>query len=133
MAFKYTAGAANAGDRFLVPDGIYEIECIDAKEKTSQKSGNPMLELNWQIVGENGEHGPKLKDWLVMSEAVMWRIDAFLTAIGKHPGEGVEIELEADDLIGTAVRARLKQEKDDKGTNMRVDAYLPPESETEFD
>ena len=63
----------------------------------------------------------------------MWRIDAFLAAIGKHPGEGVEIELEADELIGTAVRARLKQEKDAKGTIMRVDAYLLPESETEFD
>lgn len=131
---KYTAGSQNAGnDRFLVPDGIYEIECIDAKEKTSKTSGNPMMELNWQIVGKNGDHGPKLKDWLVMSEAVAWRIDSFLVAAGKHPGEGVEIELEADDLIGVAVRARLKQEKDTKGTNMRVDAYLGPEQESEFD
>jgi hypothetical protein len=130
---KYTTGSQTASnDRFLVPPGIYEIECIDAKEKTS-KGGNPMIELNWQIVGENGEHGPKLKDWLVMSEAVAWRIDAFLVAAGKHPGEGVEVELDADDLIGVAVRARLKQEKDAKGTNMRVDAYLGPEQESEFD
>jgi hypothetical protein len=129
---KYTTGSATTADRFLVPDGIYEIECIDAKEKTSTK-GNPMLELTWQIVGQNGDHGPRLKDWLVMSEAVMWKIDAFLVAAGKHPGEGVEFELEADDQIGTAVRARLKQEKDAKGTNMRVDAYLAPDSETEFD
>jgi hypothetical protein len=129
---KYTTGSATTADRFLVPDGIYEIECIDAKEKTSAK-GNPMLELTWQIVGKNGDNGPKLKDWLTMSEAVMWKIDAFLVSAGKHPGEGVEIELESDDLIGVAVRARLKQEKDAKGTNMRVDAYLAPESETEFD
>ena len=130
---KFTAGSQTASnDRFLVPDGVYEIECIDAREKTS-KGGNPMIELNWQIVGENGDHGPKFKDWLVMSEAVAWRIDAFLTAIGKHPGEGVEIELDADELIGVSTRARLKQEKDDKGTSMRVDAYLGPEQESEFD
>ena len=132
MALKYTTGSAEAGNRFLVPDGIYEMEVIDAKEKKSQ-AGNPMLELKWEIVGKNGDNGPQLKDWLVMSEAVMWKIDAFLVACGKHPGEGVEIELDADDLIGVAVRARLKQEKDAKGTNMRVDAYLAPESETEFD
>ena len=132
MALKYTTGSAEAGNRFLVPDGIYEMEIIDAKEKKSQ-AGNPMLEIKWEIVGKNGDNGPQLKDWLVMSEAVMWKIDAFLVACGKHPGEGVEIELDADDLIGVAVRARLKQEKDAKGTNMRVDAYLAPESETEFD
>lgn len=130
---KYTASSPTAAnDRFLVPDGIYEIECIDAREKTS-KGGNPMIEINWQIVGTNGDNGPKFKDWLVMSEAVAWRIDAFLVAIGKHPGEGVEVELEADDLIGVSTRARLKQEKDAKGTNMRVDAYLGPDKESEFD
>jgi hypothetical protein len=132
MAIKFTAGTATAGDRFLVPDGIYEMEIVNALEKTS-KGGNPMIELTWEIVGKNGDNGPKLKDWLTMSEAVMWKIDAFLVAAGKHPGEGVEIELDADDLIGVAVRARLKQRKDDKGTSMTVDAYLAPESETEFD
>ena len=134
MAIKFTAGSQTAGnDRFLVPDGIYEIECVEAIEKTSKSSGNPMIEIKWQVVGKNGDNGPKFKDWLVMSEAVAWRIDAFLIAAGKHPGEGVEVELDADDLIGVAVRARLKQEKDDKGTSMRVDAYLGPEQESEFD
>jgi hypothetical protein len=131
---RFTASNPAAGnDRFLVPDGIYEIECVEAIEKTSKSSGNPMIQLTWEIVGKNGDNGPRLKDWLVMSEAVAWRIDAFLVAIGRHPGEGVEIELDADDLIGVAVRARLKQEKDAKGTNMRVDAYLGPEQESEFD
>lgn len=68
-----------------------------------------------------------------MKESVAWKIDAFLVAIGRHPGEGVEVELDADNLIGVSTRARLKQEKDEKGTNMRVDAYLGPEQESEFD
>ena len=134
MAIKFTAGSQTASnDRFLVPDGIYEIECVEAIEKTSKSSGNPMIQLTWEIVGKNGDNGPRLKDWLVMSEAVAWRIDAFLVAIGRHPGEGVEVELDADELIGVSTRARLKQEKDAKGTNMRVDAYLGPEQESEFD
>ena len=129
---KFTAGSQTASnDRFLVPDGIYEIECVEAIEKTA-KSGNPMIQLTWEIVGKNGDNGPRLKDWLVMTEAVAWRIDAFLVAIGRHPGEGVEVELEADDLIGVSTRARLKQEKDAKGTNMRVDAYLGPDADDEF-
>ena len=131
---RFTAGSQTASnDRFLVPDGIYEIECVEAIEKTSKSSGNPMIQLTWEIVGKNGDNGPRLKDWLVMSEAVAWRIDAFLVAIGRHPGEGVEVELDADDLIGVSTRARLKQEKDAKGTIMRVDAYLGPEQESEFD
>lgn len=130
---KFTAGSQTASnDRFLVPDGIYEIECVEAIEKTA-KSGNPMIQLNWQVVGKNGDNGPKFKDWLVMTEAVAWRIDSFLLAIGRHPGEGVEVELDPDDLIGVSTRARLKQEKNDKGTSMRVDAYLGPEQESEFD
>lgn len=127
-----TANPAAGNDRFLVPPGIYEIECIDAREKTS-KSGNAMIELTWQIVGENGNHGPKFKDWLIASEAVAWRTDAYLTAIGRHPGEGVELDVEADDQIGVSTRARIKHEKDDKGTSMRVDAYLGPDKESEFD
>jgi hypothetical protein len=133
MALKYTTGSAEAGNRFLVPDGIYEVEVINAIEKTSKTSGQPMIELKVQVVGQNGDHGPKFFDWLVMSEGGAWKIDSFLVAAGKHPGEGVEIELEADDLIGVAVRARLKQRKKDNGTVMEVDAYLAPESETEFD
>lgn len=130
---KFTAGSQTASnERFLVPDGIYEIECVEAVEKTA-KSGNPMIQLTWEIVGKNGDNGPRLKDYLVMTESVAWRIDAFLVAIGRHPGEGVEVELDADDLIGVSTRARLKQEKDTKGTNMRVDAYLGPEQESEFD
>lgn len=40
-----TGNPAAGNDRFLVPPGIYEIECVEAIEKTS-KDGNPMIQLN---------------------------------------------------------------------------------------
>jgi hypothetical protein len=129
---KYTAGNASAGDRFLVPDGIYCVEVLDAKEKTS-KQGNPMIELKLQVVPGEGGSGPKFFDWLVMSESSAWKLDQFLAAAGKHPGEGVEIEIEPDDFIGMLITARLRQRKRDKGATMEVDAYIVPGTESEFD
>lgn len=128
---KYTTNNPSSSARFLVPDGIYEIEILDAKERTS-KSGNPMMELKCQV-HQNGESGPKFYDWLVMSEGAAWKIDNFLAAVGRHPGEGVEVDLDGDDLIGMTCRARLKQRKKDNGAVMEVDAYLTPEQESEFD
>lgn len=129
---KYTAGNASAGDRFLVPDGIYCVEVLDAKEKTS-KQGNPMIELKLQVVPEGGGSGPKFFDWLVMSESSAWKFDQFLAAAGKHPGEGVEMEIDPDDYIGMLITARLRQRKRDKGTTMEIDAYIVPGTASEFD
>ena len=129
---KYTAGNTSAGDRFLVPDGIYCVEVLDAKEKTS-KQGNPMIEFKLQVVPEGGGSGPKFFDWLVQSESSAWKIDQFLAAAGKHPGEGVEIEIDPDDYIGMLITARLRQRKRDKGATMEVDAYIVPGAASEFD
>lgn len=129
---KFTASNPQAGDRFLVPDGPYCVEVVDAKEKTS-KSGNPMIELKLEVRPEGGGSGPKFFDWLVMSEAAAWKFDQFLAAAGRHPGEGVEVDIEPDDLIGLLLTARLRQRKRDKGTTMEVDAYIVPGTESEFD
>jgi hypothetical protein len=129
---KYTAGNAQAGDRFLVPDGIYCVEIIDAKEKKS-KTGNPMIELKHEVRLDGGGSGPKFFDWLVMSDASAWKLDQFLAAAGRHPGEGVEVNIEADELIGLLLTVRLRQRKRDKGTTMEVDAYIVPGTESEWD
>ena len=129
---KYTAGNAQAGARFLVPDGLYCVEIIAAKEKTS-KSGNEMFELKLEVRPEGGGSGPKFFDWLVLSESTAWKMDQFLAAAGKHPGEGVEVDVDADDLIGLLLTARLRQRKRDKGTTMEVDAYIVPGAESEWD
>ena len=129
---KFVASNPQAGDRFLVPDGLYCVEVIDAKEKRS-KAGNDMIELKLEVKLEGGGSGPKFFDWLIISEAAAWKFDQFLAAAGRHPGEGVEIDVEPDDLIGLLLTARLRQRKRDKGTTMEVDAYIVPGSESEFD
>ena len=129
---KFVASNPQAGDRFLVPDGLYCVEVIDAKEKRS-KAGNDMIELKLEVKLEGGGSGPKFFDWLIISEAAAWKFDQFLAAAGRHPGEGVEIDVDPDDLIGLLVTARLRQRKRDKGTTMEVDAYIVPGSESEFD
>lgn len=129
---KFKTSNPQAGDRFLVPDGLYCVEAIDAKEKTS-KTGNPMIELKLEVKLEGGGSGPKFFDWLVLSESTAWKMDQFLAAAGKHPGEGVEVDVDADDLIGLLLTARLRQRKRDKGTTMEVDAYIVPGTESEWD
>lgn len=121
MALKYKVGNPEASS-FIVPNGEYTVRVEDAMEKTSN-SGNDMIELQLRIIRHDKTEGPAMKDWLVFSEKAYWRVDQFLIAAGKHPGEGEEVSLDADELIGVEVGASLVQEKTDEGTNMRVKRY----------
>lgn len=121
MALTYKAGNPTASS-YTVPDGEYTVRVEDAMEKTSN-SGNDMIQLQLRIIRHDKTEGPAMKDWLVFSEKAFWKVDQFLIAAGKHPGEGEEVSVDADELIGVEVRASLVQEKTDKGTNMRVERY----------
>ena len=122
MALTYKAGKPEASS-FIVPAGVYTLRVIEAEEDTS-KGGNDMVKLKLRVVKDDGKDGPALFDYLVFTESSFWKIDAFLKSADKHPGEGEEVELDCDDMIGWEVRAKLTVDTYNGKQSNKVDAYL---------
>lgn len=124
MALTYTTNAPEAKS-YLVPPGEYRLRIKDAEEQTS-KSGNPMVKLTLRVLKEDGTEGVAVHERIPFTPTTYWKVDLFLQACGKHPGEGVQVSLDVDEMVGWEFRARLKHEKLTNGsTDMAIDAYLP--------
>lgn len=108
----------NASGSLLTP-GEYEVRCVDAKNKRSEK-GNDMIEMVCRAVLPDGSESRKMFVHLVFISSCYWKIDQFLAAIGLHPGEGKSIDIDASDCIGQKFRAKVGVEKDRKGVEQNV-------------
>lgn len=124
MAFKYTAGSPE-GSSFSVPAGRYRLRVIGAEEDTS-KSGNDMIVLHHRIIMDDGRDGPQLSDYLTFSSSSGWKIDQFLSACDQHPGEGQDVDLDPDQMIGWECEAELAVETYNNKKSNKVKAYCPP-------
>ena len=122
MAITFKAGKP-ASSEFHVEAGDYKLRVVEASEDTS-KAGNDMIKLKLRVVRDNGSDGPALFDDLVFSEAAFWKVDTFLKSAGKHPGEGAEVALDPDDMIGWECMATLAVETYDGKKSNKVTAYL---------
>jgi hypothetical protein len=121
MPITFKAGNPES-KTFTVPAGDYTLRVIEAKEDTS-KSGNDMIKLSLAVVKEDGTNGVRLFDYLVFTEASRWKVDAFLQACGKHPGEGKSLDLDCDAMIGWEAEATLAIDKHEGKESNKVAAY----------
>lgn len=119
----YTAGTPQSQE-FHVKPGEYKFRVVDATEEKS-KAGNEQIKLKLKILLPGGKEAHSVFDYLVFTQSCFWRIDAFLKAIDKHPGENQSINVEASDCIGHEGRFRLVDEKQQDGSlRNKVDTYL---------
>jgi hypothetical protein len=118
---KYTASKPQSPQFKVLPAGEYPFRVLDAIEKRS-KSGNDMIELKI-AVGDSAAEEVTVFDYLVFDGKSEWKIDAFLTSCGMHPGEGVEADLNPNEFIGWEGRVRVKVEKYDGKDQNKVAAY----------
>lgn len=117
----YKAGNPESKASTLLEAGEYPFEVADAKEKTA-KSGNAMIELRLKV---GDDHPATVFDNLVFTPNAFWKIDQFLKAIGKHPGEGEDIDVEPFDLIGEKGTCKIKVGKNQSGDpKNEIEAYL---------
>lgn len=126
MALSFTTGDPSAlGGATHVEAGDYQLIVLGASEAQS-KAGSAMIKLELQVMGDsfpNGK-GPKLFDYLVFSQNTFWKLDQFLKAVGRHPGAGEAIEIEARDLVGLELAATLKLEMYDGRMSNKVADYI---------
>lgn len=126
MAIKFMAEKPKAPEFKVLKAGEYPFEIIDAKEGVTEKDGaklpkgTPKIELKLKVNDE-----VTIFDNLFFASQTFWKVDALLAAIGKHPGEGKDIEIEAWELVGEKGRVRVKVGKTQGGQDRNeVDAYI---------
>lgn len=129
MAISYTTGAPQSGGIDpVLPKGRYRFRTVGA-EQTKSKAGNPMIEFKARHIKDDGTEGRAVYGNLVFAEKALWKVDQFVAACGKHPGEGKELELEADDMIGWEFEADVEVTKDskDRDRNEFTNFIIPEE------
>jgi hypothetical protein len=115
MAITYTTGAPQGGGVDpILEKGRYTFRVADAEEKKS-KAGNPMIEFKARHLKEDGTTGRAVYGNLVFAEKALWKVDQFAAACGKHPGEGEDLTLDAEEMVGWEFVAEVEVTKDDKG------------------
>src|SRR5690348_4381414 len=87
----------------LLPDGEYIARVYSCVAKQS-KTGNFMLELEVHVEGQS------LKDWLVFSDAAMWKVISFCKSAGLEQAF-VDKALTEQLLVGKEVKVLIKTEE----------------------
>lgn len=106
------------------PRGAYDFEVLTAIDKRS-KSGNEMVELELRVHDRDGKTR-KLRDWLVESEGVAYKVRHFAAATGML-AQYEKGELKTDQMPGKTGRCKLGIEKgNDKYPDDRnkIDDYI---------
>jgi len=108
----------------LCKPGKYKVKIVDASDSVS-KNGNEVIELKLDVEMPDGTRGPRVYENLVFTEKVFWRIQEFLAAIGNHPEEGTEVEVESGDLIDRTCEAVLEVDSYNGTDRMKVKRWVP--------
>jgi hypothetical protein len=121
---SYTAGKPESkSGEFFLPAGAYKFRVIESKDDSSS-GGNAMIKLKIRLIKKDGTDGPSNYDYLVFNPKCFWKIDQFLKSVGKHPGEGKDIDIKAEELIGAQGEVSVKVETYEGNKENKVVNYL---------
>lgn len=101
-------------------EGVYHLQIAKVEEKNSS-TGNPMLSIEYDVVGVDGNR--KLWDNYVLIDKCLWKVKELFDALGIDTAEIVEIDV--NELVGMEVQAKVIQEEYNGETVNRVKKILP--------
>ena len=96
---------SNVPSREALAEGVYELQIAKVEEKLSS-SGNPMLKVEYDVLGVDGNR--KIWDNYVLIDKTMWKVKELFDALGFDTAAIVEID--AQELVGQTVQAKIIQE-----------------------
>ena len=106
--------------REALEEGVYNLRIANVEETTSS-TGNPMLKVEYDVLGVDGNR--KLWDNYVLIDKCLWKLKELFDALGVDTSEIVEMDV--TELVGMEVQAKVIQE-DYQGTMQnRVKKILP--------
>lgn len=101
-------------------EGIYTLR-IAKVEETKSSSGNPMLKVEYDVLGVEGNR--KLWDNYVLIDKCLWKVKELFDALGIDTSELVEMDV--TEMIGMEVQAKVTQETYNGDIMNRVKKVMP--------
>lgn len=101
-------------------EGMYNLVVAKVEETTSS-NGNPMLKVEYDVQGVEGNR--KLWDNYVLISSTMWKVKEFFVALGVDTEEIVEMDVA--ELVGAELQAKVIQEMYQGEVVNRIKKVLP--------
>jgi hypothetical protein len=108
-------------------DGAYDFQCVDAIEKESEKTRNPMIELQLDCFNADFTEKTRVIDRLVFVSNSYWKIDSFRKSTGEKIATGGKVSFEAENCIDRRGRLQLKTTSYNGRNRNEVDYYIEPD------
>ena len=101
-------------------EGVYHLQ-IAKVEETNSSTGNPMLKVEYNVLGVEGNR--KLWDNYVLIDKCLWKVKELFDALGIDTSELVEMDV--NELVGLEVQAKVIQETYNGDIMNRVKKVMP--------
>jgi hypothetical protein len=108
-------------------DGAYNFHCVDAMEKESEKTHNPMIELQLDVLNDDFTQKVRVVDRLVFTPNSYWKIDSFRKSTGEKIATGGKVSFEAEDCVDRKGRCQLKTTSYNGRNRNEIDYYIEPD------
>lgn len=111
---------SNVPSREALEEGVYTLQIAKAEE-TLSSTGNPMLKLEFDVMGVDGNR--KLWDNYVLIDKCLFKVQELFKAIGLD-ANGI-VEMDVQELVGQQVQAKVVQEEYNGDVVNRIKRILP--------
>ena len=101
-------------------EGVYHLQ-IAKVEETNSSTGNPMLKVEYDVLGVEGNR--KLWDNYVLIDKCLWKVKELFDALGIDTSSLVEMDV--NELVGLEVQAKVIQETYNGDIMNRVKKVMP--------
>ena len=101
-------------------EGVYHLQ-IAKVEETKSSTGNPMLKVEYNVLGVEGNR--KLWDNYVLIDKCLWKVKELFDALGIDTSALVEMDV--NELVGLEVQAKVIQETYNGDITNRVKKVMP--------
>lgn len=101
-------------------EGVYHLQ-IAKVEETNSSTGNPMLKVEYDVLGVEGNR--KLWDNYVLIDKCLWKVKELFDALGIDTSALVEMDV--NELVGLEVQAKVIQETYNGDIMNRVKKVMP--------
>lgn len=101
-------------------EGVYHLQ-IAKVEETNSSTGNPMLKVEYNVLGVEGNR--KLWDNYVLIDKCLWKVKELFDALGIDTSALVEMDV--NELVGLEVQSKVIQETYNGDIMNRVKKVMP--------
>lgn len=101
-------------------EGVYRLQIAKVEETTSS-TGNPMLKVEYDVLGVDGNR--KVWDNYVLIDKCLWKVKELFDALGIDTSALVEMDVQ--ELVGMEVNAKIVQEPYQETIQNRVKKIMP--------